>query len=95
MKVLQNFPGHSFDWVYLDTYHSYQVTADELLLLKDKVKIDGIIAGHDYIIGNWIRDCRYGVIEAVHEFCFKQNWELIYITINKNEMPSFAISRIK
>jgi len=93
--TLKEFPDHYFDWVYLDTDHTYKVTADELAILKDKVKPNGIIAGHDYIIGNWAGDCRYGVIEAVHELCVKDNWELIYITANFSEMPSFAIRKIK
>jgi hypothetical protein len=93
-EVLKNFPDHYFDWVCLDTDHTYKVTADELNILKSKVKVDGIISGHDYIIGNWVGDCRYGVIEAVHELCVKDNWELLYLTVNKNEMPSFAIKKI-
>ncbi len=92
--VLKNFPDYYFDWVYLDTAHSYKVTKEELIVLKDKVKNDGIISGHDYIIGNWVGNVRYGVIEAVHEFCVKYNWELIYLTIQKQESPSFAIRRI-
>jgi hypothetical protein len=90
-EVLKNFPDYYFDWVYLDTDHTYKVTAEELSILKHKVKKDGIIAGHDYIIGNWAGNCRYGVIEAVHELCVKDDWELIYITINS---PSFVIKKI-
>lgn len=93
-EVLKLFPDNYFDWVYLDTDHTYKLTTDELKVLKDKVKGDGIIAGHDYILGNWSGDCRYGVIEAVHELCVNDNWELLYLTINKNEMPSFAIKKI-
>lgn len=92
--VLKEFTDHYFDWVYLDTDHTYKVTADELAILKNKVKPEGIIAGHDYIIGNWAGDCRYGVIEAVHEFCANNNWELIYTTATFLEMPSFAIIKI-
>ena len=32
--VLKKFPDEYFDWVYLDTAHSYGITADELNLLK-------------------------------------------------------------
>jgi hypothetical protein len=92
--VLKGFPDHYFDWVYLDTNHSYNVTAAELVALEDKIKSGGVIAGHDYIIGNWADDCRYGVIEAVHEFCVNNNWELIYVTANLDESPSFAIKKI-
>lgn len=83
-----------FDWVYLDTDHSYETTHRELELLRPKMKPGGIIAGHDYIIGNWNDGVRYGVIEAVREFSIKYNWEMIYLTHELNDHPSFAIREI-
>jgi len=94
LDVLLNFPDNHFDWIYLDTDHSYQTTKAELAILKSKVKTDGIIAGHDYIIGNWINGYRYGVIEAVNEFCVTENWEMIFITIETDQYRSFAIKKI-
>src|SRR5690242_21742886 len=80
--VGETFKDHYFDWVYIDTSHSYAVTKAELELYSKKVKLgNGIIAGHDFAIGNWVRGIRYGVIEAVYEFCVKNNWELIYLTM--------------
>lgn len=84
-----------FDWVYLDTDHSYDTTNRELELLRPKMKPGGIIAGHDYIIGNWNSGVRYGVIEAVREFCLRYNWELIYLTHELEISPSFAIREIQ
>jgi cephalosporin hydroxylase len=84
-----------FDWVYLDTDHSYTTTHKELELLRPKMKKGGIIAGHDYIIGNWNGGVRYGVIEAVREFCLKYNWEMIYLTHELDNHPSFAIREIQ
>jgi hypothetical protein len=92
--VLKKFEDHFFDWVYIDTAHTYDVTAEELKLLKTKVKPGGIIAGHDYVIGNWAAGFRYGVIEAVHEFCVKENWQFIYITFETHQHRSFAIQKI-
>jgi hypothetical protein len=92
--VLPSFPDRYFDWVYLDTVHSYPVTASELALLKNKVKKEGIIAGHDYSIGNWVAGLRYGVIEAVHELCATEDWEIIYLTCETNQARSFAIRKI-
>ncbi len=88
------FPDEHFDWVYLDTDHSYDTTHRELELLRSKMKSGGIIAGHDYIIGNWNGGVRYGVIEAVREFCIKYNWELLYLTHELDIPPSFAIREI-
>lgn len=83
-----------FDWVYLDTDHSYHVTIKELELLRPKIKPGGIISGHDYIVGNWNDGVRYGVIEAVREFCLKYDWEMIYLTHELDNHPSFAIREI-
>lgn len=89
-----DFEDRFFDWIYIDTDHSYETTRDELRLFAPKIKEDGIIMGHDYVKGNWITTYRYGVIEAVHEFCVANNWELIYITAEPIENRSFAIRRI-
>jgi hypothetical protein len=88
-------PDHYFDWVYLDTDHTYATTHRELELLRPKMKPGGIIAGHDYIIGNWNAGYRYGVVEAVREFCLNYNWEMIYLTHELNDHPSFAIREIR
>jgi hypothetical protein len=84
-----------FDWVYLDTDHTYETTRRELELLRSKMKKGGIIAGHDYLMGNWNAGHRYGVIEAVREFCLKYDWEMIFLTHELDIPPSFAIRQIE
>lgn len=93
-EVVDDFKDNYFDWIYIDTSHSYETTIQELTLYRNKVKVDGVIAGHDYILGNWNGLVRYGVIEAVNEFCVKYNWEIIYLTTELNNNPSFAIRKI-
>lgn len=93
-QAATDFPDGYFDWIYLDTDHMYETTRDELRLFAPKMKSGGIIAGHDYVKGNWIASLRYGVVEAVHEFCVQQDWELLYITAEPNENNSFAIRKI-
>ena len=92
--ISNHFNDNYFDWIYIDTSHSYMNTIAELNLYSKKIKQGGIIAGHDYIIGNWTDMIRYGVIEAVYEFCVNNEWEIIYITMELNENPSFAIRKI-
>ena len=91
---IQACPDHYFDWVYLDTDHTYDTTRKELELLLPKMNTAGIIAGHDYIIGNWNDGVRYGVIEAVREFCLKHDWGMIYLTHELDDHPSFAIRKM-
>lgn len=95
IDAVEDFEDDYFDWIYIDTDHSYQLTRDELLQYSSKIKEDGIITGHDYSMGNWVSAYRYGVIEAVHEFCVEHGWELIYLTLEPVEKQSFAIRRIQ
>jgi hypothetical protein len=95
VTATRKFEDAYFDWIYLDTDHSYEATLQELIAYKDKIKPNGIIAGHDFIIGNWKEMLRYGVKEAVYEFCVTYDWEIIYLTMENREHPSFAIRRIR
>ena len=94
IEILKSFNDNYFDWVYIDTTHNYQDTIEELNLSKLKVKSNGIISGHDYITRSRSLGIKYGVVEAVNEFCVKNNWKLIYITLECNGHSSFAIKKI-
>ncbi len=93
-EASSDFKDGYFDFIYIDTDHSYLTTKKELHAFAPKVKPGGVIAGHDYELGNWIQTVRYGVIEAVHEFCVHNNWEIIYLTAEPLEARSFAIRKI-
>jgi len=92
--VLPQFEDHYLDWVYIDSDHTYNTTAEELKIARTKVKHGGFICGHDYAIGNWRTHYRYGVIEAVHEFCVTYNWEIVYLTSEVHQHRSFALREI-
>ena len=94
LDVADEFEDEYFDWIYIDSDHGYKVTSSELNKYATKMKPGGIISGHDFIVGNWNGMVRYGVIEAVYEFCVKQHWEILYITSENKENPSFAIRKI-
>ena len=65
-EILENFDDGYLDWAYIDSTHAYQQTKDELSLLRDKVKLCGIIAGDDW----WEDESHrhHGVYRAVKEF---------------------------
>ena len=94
LEAVNDFTDYYFNWIYIDTVHNYETTRDELKAYSNKVKHDGIIAGHDYTMGGYVEEVRVGVIEAVHEFCVEHNWEIVYLTIDPIEKQSFAIKRI-
>jgi predicted O-methyltransferase YrrM len=94
LEMLETFPDAYFDWVYIDTDHSYTTTAAELHLAASKVKHAGFIAGHDYCPGNVITPWPYGVIEACNEFCVKEGWQYRFLTVEPHGHNSFALSRL-
>jgi hypothetical protein len=94
LPAAERFDDKYFDWIYIDTDHSYKTTIAELYAYEKKIKEGGFICGHDYVMGNWLTGYKYGVIEAVAEFCVKKNWKISYLTADYTENNSFAISKI-
>ncbi|MHA1987706.1 MAG: class I SAM-dependent methyltransferase [Promethearchaeota archaeon] len=93
-KELLKFENEYFDWVYIDTAHTYEQTVRELDLCREKVKDGGIIAGHDYCQGDIKNAQAYGVVQAVNQFCIKYDWEFIFITHETDRTLSFAIRKL-
>jgi hypothetical protein len=61
-EVLSGFPNDHFDFLYLDGRHTYTGCKQDLIAAGTKVKVGGILGGHDC--------CHYfpGVMMAVLEF---------------------------
>lgn len=93
-EQLQKLPDSYFDWIYLDTSHTYEDTAKELEVSRIKVKPDGVISGHDYTIGNIKKALPYGVIQAVNEFCINHDWEMIYLTNEPSRYLTYALRKM-
>ncbi|MCY0096401.1 class I SAM-dependent methyltransferase [Hoeflea ulvae] len=93
-EILPIFEDGLFDWIYIDTDHSYLTTWAELLIANEKVKADGFIAGHDFCVGNVITPWPYGVVEACTKFCVEYGWKFAYLTVEPNGHDSFALRRL-
>lgn len=76
LSVLPEFPDNYFDWVYLDTSHTYENTTKELQLLKLKTKPGGIIAGDNCEPNPQHKF--HGVHQAVTEFVAQENFERLH-----------------
>lgn len=65
------FPDYFFDFIYIDASHDYKSVKEDLESWWNKLKINGIFAGHDYD-----NKKGYGVIEAVDEFASKKKFKI-------------------
>lgn len=92
--ILKEFSNNCFDWIYLDTLHTYEQVKKELMLSARKVKDEGYIAGHDFIKHNPDASYQYGVIRAVKEFCVEYNYGFEFLTFDANHTPSYALKKV-
>jgi hypothetical protein len=64
------FQDHELDFVYIDAAHSYAECTNDILAWHPKVKPSGILAGHDYMDGD------FGVKSAVNDFVANHDVDL-------------------
>jgi hypothetical protein len=91
--MLEQLPNASLDWVYIDASHDYDSVKKDLNVAITKVKKNGLICGHDYV--RWGRfGKRFGVLEAVNEFCLLYNYAIKYLTLESDYNWSYALQKV-
>ena len=58
----EHFPDETVDMIFIDAGHDYNSVIEDLSRWVPKVKVGGLICGHDYVTG------RGGVVKAVNKF---------------------------
>lgn len=80
MDAVKDFAAESLDFVYIDADHTYERVLEDITEWSKKVRIGGIISGHDYD--------RYkfkhfdGVVRAVNEYTTKHKIKPVYFTLD-------------
>ena len=92
--VLSSFDDAYFDYLYIDTNHSFPTTLEELQIGSTKVKHDGRLMGHDFCTGNVVKPVVYGVIQACTLFCVEHGWKYEFLTLESNGHFSFSLVRL-
>jgi len=82
--VVKDFRDDSLDFVYIDGNHEFQQTVNDIAEWHKKVKVGGIVAGHDYILRN---DPGYlmHVPMAVEGYCKSYNIRPLFILGSKSD----------
>lgn len=94
-EASKDFEDGFFDFIYLDADHTYDGIYTDLESWYPKLKIGGIISGHDYIDGDYTLSIghlvRFDVIEAVADFRKKYNIDDEYFHVSGEQYASFFI----
>jgi predicted O-methyltransferase YrrM len=68
MEALEKVADNSLDWVFIDANHSYEHAKPDILGWSKKVKVGGLISGHDFFdVASGLRKVPFGVDRAVKE----------------------------
>ena len=81
-RILEGFPDHYFDWIYIDGDHSYEGVRRDINKGHTKVKEDGLMVFNDYTLWSVAELKPYGIPRAVNEFCTANDWEIIYFALD-------------
>ena len=85
----EHFVDGYFDWIYLDATHTYAEARDDLRTWWPKLRVGGLLSGHDYQFQYQARGDGYtfGVKDAVDEFAAARN--LRVYSSSESYLPSF------
>jgi predicted O-methyltransferase YrrM len=87
VEALKDFTDESLDFVYIDAIHDYKNARHDVFEWSKKVRIGGIVSGHDYCNLSHPAGYEFGIIQAVDEYV-KANNQKLMVTKEK-EFPSW------
>ena len=95
LSIMERFEDEKFDYIYIDADHTYNWAFNELNMAKKKLKKGGIIGCNDYIFYDHYANMKYGIVEAVNEFCIKNDFEIIYFALHVQMFCDVILRKIE
>lgn len=91
---METFDAGTFDMIYIDASHEYRHVKRDLAVCGRKVKRDGVLVLNDYTMANPSTGQQYGVVQAVHEFCLDEGWEITHLALHPRMFCDVALRKM-
>ena len=79
----KDFKNESLDFVYIDGDHRFDAVIQDIIAWSKKVRIGGIISGHDYY-----KSQKWGVVHAVDSYIAAHNIKNLFLTNRREDPPN-------
>jgi len=73
LEASKEFKDESLDFIYVDARHDYEGVKEDMIAWWPKLKIGGLLAGHDFVPDGNHKEGAFGVQKAVAELA--QRWQ--------------------
>jgi len=93
-EVMETFPDAYFDMIYVDAAHDYASVAKDLEVSGRKIKPTGHIVMNDYTLVDPLLLQPYGIVQATHEFCVREGWEIVYLAQHPHMFCDVALKKL-
>lgn len=95
VEMMGEFDDESFDFIYIDASHEYTRVKKDLEICKRKIKPEGVLVLNDYTMCNPNNAQQYGVIQATHEFCLDEGWEITRLALHPTMFCDVVLRKIE
>lgn len=94
VDMLSHLPPKGVDIFSVNFNRDYKSLMNELSVIGEKIANDGIIVISDYIMGNWLTEINYGVVQAANDFMIRGKWEMMYFVLHEGMFCDIAIRKL-